>query len=57
MKLLYLGALLDTIQEHELLDNNEFGFRVYVIYKSSSQLSLYNGEQYIAVYNNLDQIE
>jgi len=36
MKLIYLGQELDTKQEHELLSNSEFGFKVDIKYTKES---------------------
>jgi len=41
MKIIYLGKELDSTKEHELITENEFGFKVDIKYPSFVEFGLY----------------
>lgn len=56
MNLIFLGNELDAKVEHDLLSDNEYGFKVTVSYNDDSWMSRHHGKKVVQIFNNCTEV-
>jgi len=56
IKLIYLGEELNINQEHDILTESEYGFKVTVVYNLNSEVGIYEGKKLIEIRHNCTQV-